>query len=313
MKDKIIKILREDVVKNYLGVTVTRPDQVLYIMRGIPGAGKSTKANELVGEGVIHSTDTLIEATGDYAGHFAKMVESGNWSAHGKMHHKNFLNAKASMLEGVTPVIVDNTNIKTNEPKKYVKAALEMGFANENIKFIDVGTGGLLAEALAERNTHNVPLATIKRMIASHKGVGNLTIENVMASKDKNRKTKFASLVLDDKSKSKLLGAVGHMVPEGWKVFAHHMTINFGKGLPEDLKGDLGETKQIRATAIGKSDKALAVKVEGYHSDNNIAHVTIAVNVNEGGKPVMSNDITDWESLGSYVNLSGKVTEQTFN
>lgn len=150
-------------------------------------------------------------------------------------------------------------------------------------------------------------------MIASHKGVGNLTIENVMASKDRHRKTKFASLVLDEKSKSKLLAAVGYLVPDGWKVYAHHMTINFGKGLSDELKGDLGEDKQIRATAIGKSDKALAVKVEGYHSDNAIPHVTIAINVNEGGKPVMSNDITDWEPLENYIKLNGKVTEQTFN
>lgn len=241
------------------------------------------------------------------------MVESGNWSAHGKMHHQNFLNAKASMLEGVSPVIVDNTNIRPNEPKKYVKAALEMGFANENIRFVDIGAGGLLAEELAERNTHNVPLDTIKRMITSHKSVGNLTIENVMTSKDKKNKIKYASLILDDKSNSKLLSSVGHLIPDGWKVYAHHMTINFGKGLPDYLKDDLGKTKQIIATAIGKSDKALAVKVEGYHSDNEIPHVTIAINVKEGGKPVMSNDIKDWQPLQSHINLSGKINEKTFN
>ena len=313
MKDNIIKILREDIVKNYLGVAVTRPDQVLFIMRGIPGAGKSTKANELVGEGIIHSTDTLIEATGDYNGFFTKMVESGNWSPHGKMHHQNFLNAKASMLEGVSPVIVDNTNIKANEPKKYVKAALEMGFANENIKFVDIGTGGLLAEDLAKRNTHNVPLETIKRMIVSHKGVGTLTIENVMSSKEKNRKIKFASLILDKKSKSKLLAAVGYLIPDEWEVYTHHMTINYGKGLPDNLKDDLGKIKEIRALAIGKSDKAMAVKVEGYHSDNDIPHITIAVNVKEGGKPVMSNDITKWKPLENYITLSGVINEVTYN
>lgn len=313
MKKNIKKILREDVNRNFSGVVVTRPDQVLIVMRGIPGAGKSTRAEKLVGEGVIHSTDTLIEATGDYAGHFARMVESGNWSAHGKMHHQNFLNAKADMLEGKTPVIIDNTNIKANEAKKYVKTALEMGYANENIKFVDVGDGGLLAEALAKRNTHNVGLDTIKRMMASHKGVGNLTIENVMASKDRNRKTKFASVVLDEKSKSKLLAAVGHNIPEGWKVFAHHMTINFGKGLPESLRGDLGQTKNLKAISIGKSDMAMAVVVEGYPTDNKVPHITIAVNVAGGGKPVMSNDITEWTKLNSYINLSGVVTEQIFN
>lgn len=38
MKTKIKSILREGVVKNSLGITVTRPDQELIIMRGIPGS-----------------------------------------------------------------------------------------------------------------------------------------------------------------------------------------------------------------------------------------------------------------------------------
>ena len=37
-KDKIKKALREGVMKNILGVTVTRPNQVLIVMRGIPGS-----------------------------------------------------------------------------------------------------------------------------------------------------------------------------------------------------------------------------------------------------------------------------------
>ena len=37
MKDKIKSILREGVIKNSLGIIVTKPDQELIIMRGIPG------------------------------------------------------------------------------------------------------------------------------------------------------------------------------------------------------------------------------------------------------------------------------------
>jgi hypothetical protein len=87
------------------------------------------------------------------------------------------------------------------------------------------------------------------------------------------------------------------------------MTINFGKGLPDELKPHLGTSVLIRATEVGISDKAMAVKVEGYHSDNDLPHVTVAVNVNDGGKPVMSNQITDWKKMDSYINLIGVVTE----
>jgi len=39
MKDTIKNILREGTLKNSLGVTVTRPNQTLIVMRGIPGSG----------------------------------------------------------------------------------------------------------------------------------------------------------------------------------------------------------------------------------------------------------------------------------
>jgi len=37
MKKEIRTILREGMLKNSLGVAVSRPDQVLIVMRGIPG------------------------------------------------------------------------------------------------------------------------------------------------------------------------------------------------------------------------------------------------------------------------------------
>jgi hypothetical protein len=57
----------------------------------------------------------------------------------------------------------------------------------------------------------------------------------------------------------------------------------------------------------------MAVKVEGYPSKNEIPHITIAVNEAEGGKPVMSNNITNWFGYGGDLNLSGKVVEKIFN
>ena len=146
----------------------------------VTGGGKSTRAKELVGEGVIHSTDTLIEATGDYKGHFDRMIAADNWSAHSKMHNLNLKNSITSMKEGVSPVIIDNTCLRVSELSGYVKAALEMGFADSNIVIEDVGTGGVTAEVLAERNTHGVPLDKIKKMIQTKKSVGVITLEMVI-------------------------------------------------------------------------------------------------------------------------------------
>jgi predicted kinase len=308
MKDKIKEILRENVDKNILGVSVTRPNQELIIMRGIPGAGKSTKAKSLVGQGKIHSTDDLIEKSGDYREFFANMIAKGDFSALSKMHSQNLKDAIASMKAGVTPVIVDNTNIKQNEPKAYVVAALEMGFADNNIKFVDVGTAGLEAQQLAARNTHGVPLEKIEAMIASHTAQGPLTLKSVLESKDMYNKSNvlYSCVLLDKASHNKLIDRFALDIPEGWKTFAHHMTITMGE-LKD--KTDIGKEVILKVTKVGLSDMAMAVQVEGYPSKKAIPHVTIAVNP-EGGKPKDSNDITKWEDIKPFY-VTGFVTEIT--
>ena len=314
LREGIKEKIREGIVKkNVLNIEISRPNQELIIMRGIPGSGKSTEGKKIVGKGITHSTDDLIDATGDYNGYFKKMVDSGNWSEHGRMHHRNFLNAKESMKNGITPVIIDNTNIKAKEPKKYVEAALKMGFDENNIRIVDVGDGGVSAEELAKRNTHNVPLKTIQRMMASHKGVGPLNVGKILQSEGGLKNTEkilYSAVVLDDKSKNELIKHFGPTNTwKGWKIFCHHMTIVFGKGIED--KNELGKEVELTVTELGASDMAIAVKVDGYPTTNTIPHITVAVNVAEGGKPFMSNKITNWESvdLGYPLKLYGTVTD----
>lgn len=292
---------------NKLGVLVTRPDQVLIVMRGIPGAGKSTRSKQLVGEGIIHSTDDLIEAQGDYREFFVKMFASKNFIELNRMHSKNLRNATKSIYEGLSPIIIDNTNIKHVDAKAYVKMALEAGLADENIKFEDVGTGGIDAEVLAERNTHGVPLETIKSMIASHKGQGEITLQSVLNKKDmfKQSNVLYSCVLLDNASKTALLTRdFPIQIPDGWTEYGHHMTINLGP-----LKGNskVGDKVSLTVEAVGISDKAMAVKVSGHETKNDIPHITLAVNP-DGGKPVMSNDITKWQDIKPFM-VQGVVTE----
>lgn len=293
---------------NKLGVAVSRPDQELIIMRGIPGAGKSTKAKELVGAGEIHSTDTLIENTGDYREFFENMITSKNFLPLSQMHSKNLRNVKLAMWDGISPIIVDNTNIKANESKAYVVHALEAGYADKNIKFVDIGTSGLDAKTLANRNTHGVPLDKIESMIASHKAQGPLTLEIVLKSKDMYKQESnvlYSCVLLDNASKTALLihdFPIG--IPDGWTKYGHHMTINLGA-----LKGNskVGDKVSLTVEAVGISDKAMAVKVSGHETKNEIAHITLAVNP-DGGKPVMSNEITKWQDIKKFI-VTGVVTE----
>jgi hypothetical protein len=116
---------------------------------------------------------------------------------------------------------------------------------------------------------------------------------------------KYSAVVLDKESHDKLINELKNQIPQGWKIYAHHMTIAFKQPLED--KSQLGKTVTLRATKLGISDMAMAVMVDGYPSKNKIPHVTIAVNPN-GGKPFMSNQIENWQTINP-ITLVGQVTE----
>lgn len=123
-----------------------------YIMRGVPGSGKSTVANYLAGsEGVIHSTDDYFIVHGEYKYESARLYE---------YHRKNLAAFRDSISKAVPVVICDNTNIKYSDYKEYVEAAKEADY----IVAIVVMPHPDPAVA-ADRSTHNVPEQAIKRMM----------------------------------------------------------------------------------------------------------------------------------------------------
>jgi hypothetical protein len=110
---------------------------------------------------------------------------------------------------------------------------------------------------------------------------------------------------LDRKSHDLLLSTFIDKVPNGWQLFAHHMTSVFGKGVED--KNELGKEVRLTVTDIGVNDKAMAVLVNGYPSKNSNPHVTLAVNP-DGGKPKDSNSIVNWEKVKQFT-ITGIVTE----
>ena len=126
-----------------------------------------------------------------------------------------------------------------------------------------------------------------------------------------NRTISYSAVVLDDRDKKKLLDIFVSQIPNNWSKYADHMTIKMGELTP-DKKQDVGKKVQLTAFEIGTSDKAVAVKVRGYDTTNQFAHITLAVNTREGGKPVDSNKITVWHPLPNTISLTGTVTEIPF-
>lgn len=95
-------------------------------------------------------------------------------------------------------------------------------------------------------------------------------------------------------------------VPEGWKVFANHITLNLGAAKDKSL---IGQEVTFTLTDVAQDDKVMAAKASiSVPSMNNLPHITIAVNINNGGKPVMSNNLSNWKSI-SPITLKGKILE----
>jgi hypothetical protein len=235
------------------------------------------------------------------------MIDAKDFTPLSRAHSTNLKNLFKSLKDGISPVILDNTNIKQNEAKAAVKAALEMGLDDKNIKFEDIGTGGLSAQELANRNTHGVPLDKIESIIASHAGQGPLSVQSVMSSKDMYTQSDvlYSAVVIEKASQNVLFHNLDNMIPEGWIKYGHHMTINLG---PLKDKSILGTEQYLVVNKVGISDMAMAVAVQsGIETKNEISHVTVAINP-DGGKPMMSNYITKWQDIRMFI-LSGKVTE----
>lgn len=92
---------------------------------------------------------------------------------------------------------------------------------------------------------------------------------------------------------------------DGWKFYAHHMTIHFGSTtLPKYIEDWLikneGKEFTLTVVALGRSNKSCAVQIE-YNDipcSNSIRHITVSVAPN--GKPVDSNNIIDWTHIKPF-------------
>lgn len=113
-------------------------------------------------------------------------------------------------------------------------------------------------------------------------------------------KTQYWGLILDPRTHAYLVQKFADFIPKEWRVFCHHMTITHAADKRPDLEklSDLmlGENHAMVIHAIGRSDKAVALRVvTDIHSAKKITHITLAVA--PGAKPVDSNEIDYWKRV----------------
>jgi len=137
--------------------------------------------------------------------------------------------------------------------------------------------------------------------------------EQEREKKRHERKPTFWEAYLYPESHGRLVQAFGDKIPSDWKIYAHHMTIAFGRpkndNTKEYVQNNLGKEVELTAVKLGISDTAMAIEVQSEApSDNKIKHVTLAVSPT--GKPVQSNQITNWEVLSEPIKLKAKISAQ---
>jgi predicted kinase len=134
--------------------------QILIIMQGQSGSGKSTIAKQFAVEysAEICSTDDFFAENDEYKFDFKLLAYN---------HKRNQEKAEKLMREGKS-VIIDNTNIHAWEASPYVLVAKELGIATKYVR----ATGNYT-------NVHGVPAYKVEQM---RKQLEELTDETVLNS-----------------------------------------------------------------------------------------------------------------------------------
>lgn len=127
----------------------------------------------------------------------------------------------------------------------------------------------------------------------------------------------YVAIVLAEESHDKLVDKFGHLWGSSWKTYAHHMTVHMGRPNNEEISL-IGQYFSFTVDSIAKNDKVVACGVSKESIDDHVLvhvvnkrpHITLAVNVREGGKPVMSNQLESWEKIEPII-VRGRYEEVT--
>ncbi|XP_019408428.1 PREDICTED: NEDD4-binding protein 2 [Crocodylus porosus] len=151
--------------------------QVLVLLRGVPGSGKSFLARNLLEDnpgGIILSTDDYFYKNEQY---------QYDANCLGEAHEWNKIQAKKAFEKGVSPIIIDNTNIQAWEMKPYIALAQQYKY---KVMFREPDTWWKFKpKELERRNIHGVSKEKIKRMLERYERC--LTVNSVLNSTVPNK------------------------------------------------------------------------------------------------------------------------------
>lgn len=151
--------------------------KVLILVRGLPGSGKSTLARSIIDRTIsntkrsdymqhIFSADDYFCRNGMYRYNPNQIPDAHEWNQRG---------AYEAMKSGMSPVIIDNTNILMWQLRPYAMMAMEFTYI---LQVLEPNTPWAFNDKeLARRTIHGVPRVKLKEMLANYER--NITPEKV--------------------------------------------------------------------------------------------------------------------------------------
>lgn len=158
---------------NFKSWLETYEPKELILLRGVSGSGKSTLAKQYAGRGVVFSTDDFFMKDGKYQFDPSKI---------GINHQLNQKRTEDAMIKGISPIIIDNTNLQGWEMKPYVELADKYEY---NVKILE--TDPIDIEELVRRQekrkdiNKNLPRETLERMLDRYQR--GLSLNDIRQSK----------------------------------------------------------------------------------------------------------------------------------
>jgi hypothetical protein len=167
---------------------------IVYLMRGLPGCGKSHTAHRLAGsDGIVLETDQFFynevgEDNENYDFREELLPAAREWNAN---------RLRAAIAKGISPIVIDRGNGLNVETREFAIIAVDHGYSVElaepdspwwqelrvllkHREFVAADLFDQWADALSKqtRSNHRVPAATIRRWMSKWRH--DLTVDEIL-------------------------------------------------------------------------------------------------------------------------------------